>query len=135
MPGRAGHRFVLFWVGVLALSLVGLLPIVFLSAVSEISEPPSHHLYRLTAAGTAVAPTRSYLHVDLTAVNEWTHTATLRVSGQHVCDTPCNWSDQFLLVSVFASDDDRGGLPPFQTLTFHAVGAGSSTGRQPAGVW
>jgi hypothetical protein len=111
-PPQYRYRLAVLIITALALSFAALLPLVVVSAFGEITAPASNRLYRLTSADVLATPTRIYLHLDLVGVNEWEHTATLRVSGYSVCDTACRWTDQVLLVSLPGLNEDSGGLPP-----------------------
>jgi hypothetical protein len=77
----------------------------------------SPQVYSLTPASVAEQPTRSRLHLAILNVDQWGGTVTIRVSGTHVCDTPCPWQDQFLLVAAQRSQLGIEGLPTFATVT------------------
>jgi len=112
-----GHRLAFTLVAILVLSILVTLPFVVTGIFSDIVSPQSNHLYRLTPPNVSESPTRSRLHLDITAIDEWNHVASVRLSGSHICDTPCAWSDRLLFVAIPEAGIDGEGLPPAQAVT------------------
>lgn len=112
------HKLGLTAVAVLLLFILALLPFALSSVVTDILQPSTNHVYRITPAGTEPAETRSHLQLDINSLDEWQHLVTIQVSGTHVCHAQCPWNDRFLLISAYGSDVQVEGLPPSQAVTF-----------------
>jgi hypothetical protein len=112
-----GHRLAFTLVAILVVGILMVLPFVITSVFDDILSPQSNHLYFLTLGNTPQSPTRSRLDIEITAIDEWNHLATVRISGNHTCDTPCAWTDRLLFVAIPQTHDDGEGLPPTQAVT------------------
>lgn len=99
------------------LFVLALLPFAVTSVFTDITTPQSDHVYQLTT-GVTPAPSHSRLHLDIVGFDEWGRTATIRVSGNHICPAPCDHADRILLVSIPTATTDGEGLPPSQAITF-----------------
>ncbi len=111
------HRVGFTFVACFLLFVLVLLPFALTSVFSDLRAPPSDHLYELTPAANP-ASSHSRLHLDIVSFDEWGRTATIRVSGNHICPAPCDHGDRVLLVSIPPSTSDGEGLPPSEAITF-----------------
>src|SRR5215212_6208118 len=116
---RHARRAGLVTLAIVSLFVLVLLPFGVTSVVRDILAPSSRNVYRVLGQAQA-APTRSLLRLDIVALDEWDGTVTIRVSGTHICETACDWSDRLIFVSEDRSDTDLDlgeGLPPSATVT------------------
>lgn len=93
-------------------------------AVPSIVEEFQHDLpvYTLTHSPRGgLDPNHARLHLDVVSLDEWAGTLTLRVSGTHVCQTACGWSDRLTFVATQQSQPGMEGLPPSVTLLLPAT--------------
>ncbi len=111
------HKVGFTLVGFFSLFVLVLLPFAVTSVFSNITEPQSNHVYSLSPTG-APAPSHSRLHLDIIGFDEWGRTATIRVSGNHICPAPCDHGDRVLLVSIPPTTEDGEGLPPSEAISF-----------------
>jgi hypothetical protein len=94
-----------------------LLPLTIASVVYNILGPPqSRHFVVSTVAHDAMTPTHTDLHIQVVDLNEVTQLATLRVTGYHICETACGWSDRLRLYSLLGEEGEEG-YPPSASLT------------------
>jgi hypothetical protein len=112
------HRLAFFVVGALLLTTVMMLPFVLSDMLSDV-RGKDLAVYPVVQAGN-VADVRTYLHLTLTDLNDWSRIATFQVSGNQECQGACPWSDRVLLVSA-RSESRAEGLPPSATITLPAV--------------
>ncbi|MBD0324142.1 MAG: hypothetical protein ICV72_12260, partial [Aldersonia sp.] len=106
-------------IAALAVLLAGLtfvLPTTVRDILRDLRQPLPH-VYSLTPPNVPEQPTRSRLHLAVLNVDQWGGTVDIRVSGTHVCETPCPWNDQFLFVAEQRSQIGVEGLPAFATVT------------------
>ncbi len=111
------HRVAFTFVAFFSLFVLALLPFAITSVFSDITAPQSDHIYQLIS-GVTPAPSHSRLHLDIIGFDEWGRTATIRVSGHHICPAPCDHGDRVLFVSVPPVNEDGEGLPPSEAVTF-----------------
>src|SRR5262249_23754761 len=97
---QQAHRVALVTLAIVSLFVLVLLPVGVTSVVRAMLAPSSRHVYLLLGQAPA-APTRSLLRLDIVALDEWSGTVTVRVSGTHICETACTWSNRL----IFVSDD------------------------------
>jgi hypothetical protein len=112
------HRVGLVLIGTLFLFTVAVLPFAVKGVVNDILHPQSAQIYPTTPLDTRLAATHSRLHIDLINLDEWQGTVRMRISGTHICQPACAWSDRFLFVSTFGHGENLGGLPPSAAVTF-----------------
>ncbi len=106
-----------FLVALLLLSIVVLLPFVLAGVFQQIDEN-GNPTYTLDADYHAQSPTRTHVNLAVTDLQEWQRSLTIEVSGHHVCDTPCAWTDRLMLISIPPPQEDGEGLPPMATVDF-----------------
>jgi hypothetical protein len=94
-----------------------MLPLTVASVVQEVLGPPQRERFVVSSLPhTASAPTHTDLHLAVIALNETQQTATLRVTGYHVCETACSWSDRVRLFSLIDRPEDDV-YPPSANIT------------------
>lgn len=100
----------------LLLAVLALLAIAIPSIIDQfiLRDLPVYTLTRPVAGGLDANHVR--LHLDIVSLDEWTGTLTVRVSGTHVCQTACNWSDRLTFVATQQNQPGVEGLPPTDTL-------------------
>jgi hypothetical protein len=94
-----------------------LLPLTVASVVYNILGPPQSRLFVVSAVPhNAMSPTHTDLHVEVVDLNEITLLATLRVTGYHICETACGWSDRVRLYAL-VNEGEEEGFPASASLT------------------
>jgi hypothetical protein len=94
------------------------LPFTVASVYDDIFGPPDGEQLSIPAGPVGPpAPTHSRLHVAATALNELPRLLTLRVSGYHVCQPDCAWSDRVVFLSLGADPADGDSPPPSVAIT------------------
>jgi hypothetical protein len=94
-----------------------LLPLTVASIVSNILGPPQSQRFVVsTVPHRALSPTHTDLAIDLVELNEVAQLVTLRVTGYHICETPCGWSDRVRFYSLIL-EGEAEGLPPSASMT------------------
>src|SRR6266508_5835504 len=119
-PSRVGHRIAFGTVVLLLLFIVVMMPFAISSVLGDVVEQGnrSYVIGRPTLPAGAV---RASLHVDLTGVNEFDGTTTLRVTLHQSCGTQCPWGDRVIFVSVLGDEKKVQDLPPSQAVTLAAT--------------
>ncbi len=101
----------------LLLLTLALLPMTVADVVESILGGVEGRPFALsTIPHDAAAPTHTDLEVTATALDEVQQLVTLRVSGYHICQPACNWSDRVALFSLL-NDNNTEGLPPLTEIT------------------
>ena len=113
------HRLALPLVATALLLFGVLLPFSIADILADVLSPAESSLYRIPGEPEPVqpAPTHSRLHLAIVGINEIQGTATVRVSGHHLCQPGCNWSDQVVFASLPAASPEAEGLPPAVAVT------------------
>jgi hypothetical protein len=94
-----------------------LLPITVASVVSNILGPPQGRQFVVsTVPHSALNPTHTDLYIEIVELNEVAQLVTLRVTGYHICETACGWSDRVRLYSLVQEGEEQG-LPPSGSMT------------------
>jgi len=116
---KVQHKVGFAAVALFLLIVIVLLPLSVTSVVSDIATPQANHIFTLSPASPA-APSRTQLNLNVIALDEWQGIATVRVSGQHVCDVACPFTERVLLVSIPPPNQLGEGMPPSQAIEFPA---------------
>ena len=106
-----------FLVGALLLGLVAVLPFALADVVEDIAQS-ANPTYEIMADYRDEGGTHSHVNLALTSLDEWQRMVTIAVSGNHVCATPCDWTDRFVLVALPVQSEDGEGLPPYASVSF-----------------
>jgi len=104
------------------LATLGLLPFALASLTADMVEQ-SERVVVLDplAPGDGEAGVRADIHVQVTALNEWDGSATVRVSLHQSCGRACPWGDRVLLVSLYGDTaGDQAHRPGSATVTLPA---------------
>ena len=110
----------------LLLVIVVTLPFSLASIVDDVLGPATGKVFPLMKRPrTEMAPTSTRLHLAVTSIDETRLTATLRVSGHHMC-SECAWTDRVLFVSLASDDGDAEGLPPSVSIALPQSNEGVS---------
>lgn len=105
-----------FLVATLLLCILALLPFAVTSIFSDVVDQ-SAKVFEVDPAspGQAVSTT---INLQVTAINDWDGTASIRVSTNQSCKGNCPWGDQFLFVSVYGDTSGKSiERPATQTVT------------------
>lgn len=113
------HRVAFALIATVLLCVVALLPFTVASVVDELTGPPEGRIYYVPGPSVPAAATHTHLHVAIAALDDFQQLVTLRVSGNHVCETPCAWSDRVVFFSVPPGEAPEG-LPPSVSVTLPA---------------
>ena len=116
---RYGVAFVL--IAALLLLTAVLLPLTVGSVVTNLREDrPEGQLFIIsTTPHSAAAPTHTDLLLRVVALDEVRGQVTLQVSGYHICEPACGWSDQVHFFSIWdqtALASQFEGLPPSASI-------------------
>ena len=105
-----------FLVAALLLCILALLPFAVTSIFSDVVDQSAKVFVVDTASpGQAVSTT---INLQVTAINDWDGTASLRVSTNQSCKGNCPWGDHFLFVSVYGDTPGKSvERPSTQTVT------------------
>jgi hypothetical protein len=116
-PKRRWHyRAAFVLTGALLLFTLVLLPLTVASVFYDMLGPPAGAQYAIsTRSPGAAAPTFTELQIAVIDLSEIQQVVTLRVTGYHVCETPCDWSDRVRFFSI-AEEPEEAGFPPSATL-------------------
>jgi hypothetical protein len=118
MPARhLPHRVAFFVVAFLLLGILALLPFALTDVLEDIGES-ANPTYFLMSPQQTPADTHSRINLAFTELDEWKRTARITVSGHHVCDSGCLWTDHLLFVSIPPGREDGEGLPPYAAVDF-----------------
>jgi hypothetical protein len=102
---------------VVLLVTAALLPIMVASVVSNILGPPQGRQFVVsTVPHNALSPTHTDLYIEIVELNEVAQLVTLRVTGYHICESTCGWSDRVRLYSLVQEGEEQG-LPPSVSMT------------------
>ena len=94
-----------------------LLPLTVASIVGSILGPPQSQRFVVsTVPHNSMSPTHTDLAIELVDLNEVEQLVTLRVTGYHICETACSWSDRVRLYSLIPEGEEEG-LPPSASMT------------------
>jgi len=116
---KVRHKVGFAAVALFLLIVIVLLPLSVTSVVSDITSPQANHVFTLSPPGSATS-SHTQLHLNVIALDEWQGIVTVRVSGQHVCDTVCPFTERILLVSIPPPNQLGEGMPPSQSVDFPA---------------
>jgi hypothetical protein len=111
------HRIAFCIVAFLLLSILALLPFALTDVIEDITQS-ANPTYSLVSTAPAPAASHSRINLALSSLDEWKRTATISVSGHHVCDNGCQWTDHLLFVSIPPGREDGEGLPPYAAVDF-----------------
>lgn len=94
---------------------VATLPWMLGSVIDDLKHPSSEHKYPFTPEGIKPVASYSRLHVDVVAMDEINHVATLLVNGYHACgkDEVCGkYKERIVFFQVDESDAEGDSMPP-----------------------
>src|SRR5207248_7993113 len=92
------YRIAFALTATLLLLTLALLPMTVADVVETLAGGVQGHDFTLSSLPrSAAAPTHSDLDVSVVAIDEVQQLATLRVSGYHVCQPACDWTDRVVL--------------------------------------
>jgi hypothetical protein len=111
------HRVGLITVAVFLLFVAVLTPFGIASVISDVVAPQSNHVYSLTPPAKP-APVTTMLNLDVISIDEWQQLATVRVSGEHICNAACPFTERILFVSIPPAQETGQGMPPNQSIDF-----------------
>jgi hypothetical protein len=111
------HRVGLITVAICLIVVAILLPFGVASVVSDVISPQGNHVYTLTPPAKP-APVTTLLNLNVISIDEWQRLATVRVSGEHVCNAACPFTERILFVSIPPAQQTGQGMPPNQTVDF-----------------
>ncbi|MBV9357060.1 MAG: hypothetical protein JO023_16230 [Chloroflexi bacterium] len=103
--------------GLLAPALV--LPGGLRPPLGEVFYAPPSPVYPLGPSDASLAGDHARLHIEVMGLDDAKQLITLRVSGRRACAPSCT-AQELVLVSLRADEADRGGLPPFATVSLPA---------------
>ena len=115
-PGhRLRHRISYLLISVLLLFIIALLPFAVVSLVEDFSEevPPN----RSIAALSGRPVDRANVALDLTGLDEWHGTVSIRVTAQQECAGPCRWRDRYQFVSIWGDGFQPTDRPTVEQVT------------------
>ena len=107
-------------IATLLLFIVTLIPFTVASVVDELAGPPEGRLYFVPGPDIPAEANHTRLHVAVAALDDFQQLATLRVSGHHLCEGRCEWSDRVVFFSIAPSEQAPEGLPPSGSITLPA---------------
>jgi hypothetical protein len=111
---RAGFALIV----TLLLVILTMLPFSVASMLNDVLGRSQGHIFPVSAVPhSAAAATHAELHVAVTALDELGQSATLRVSGHHVCRAACDWSDRVIFFALAEDESLTEGLPPSASVT------------------
>src|SRR5262249_719242 len=99
----------------LLLVIVALLPFTVTDVVEDVLDQsaPVAEILPPSPAGPEV---RSSLHLEVTALNEWEGTVSIRVAAHQSCGRTCPWGDRFLILSAYGDSTDPHPVTDIVTL-------------------
>jgi len=115
-PGhRLRHRMAYLLTSFLLLFIVALLPFAVVSLVEDVREqyPPN----RSIAALSGRPVDRASVAMDLTGMDEWHGTVSVRVTAQQECAGPCRWRDRYRFVSIWGDGFQPSDRPTVEQVT------------------
>jgi hypothetical protein len=115
------HRVIFALVLLFLVIVVVLIPFALSNVIDSLLHPQTSEIYQLIADSTP-ASTYSAMHLDVVSLDDWGRTVTIRVAGNHVCESPCNYTDRVIFVSSPESGELAEGLPPSEPVDFPAGG-------------
>src|SRR5262249_11568921 len=87
------------------------------SVLDDIVSPSEGVVYPIDIAPSDhPAVSHSRFHLAVIDLDEARLTATLRLSGHHVCQGDCPWTDRVVLFSLGTDEAARAGVPPSVTV-------------------
>jgi hypothetical protein len=107
-------------IATLLLFISVLIPFTLASVVDELAGPPEGRLYYVPGPDVHAETNHTRLHVAVAALDDFQQLATLRVSGHHLCEGRCDWSDRVLFFAITPSEQAPEGLPPSASVTLPA---------------
>jgi hypothetical protein len=119
-PSRVGQRIAFSTVVVLLLFILVMIPFAISSVLGDVVEQ-GNRTYEIGRPTVPAGAVRASLHVDLTGMNEFDGTATLRVALHQSCGDQCPWGDRITFVSVLGDGRQVEKLPPSQNVTLTAT--------------
>ena len=111
------HRVAFFAVAFLLLGILALLPFALADVIQDITQS-ANPTFPLLLSAQPPAASHSRINLALTGLDEWKRTVTITVSGHHVCEAACPWTDHLLFVSIPPAREDGEGLPPYAAVDF-----------------
>src|SRR5215210_222804 len=107
------YRVTFFLILAFVVGIAVALPVAFRSVLDELAESPDGGVFPLPLApGVPPAPTHSRLHVSLVDIDEARLLITMRVSGNHICEVTCDYTDRIVFFSYGTKDAVTTGMPP-----------------------
>jgi hypothetical protein len=113
------HRVAFGVACTVVLFVLVLMPFAVGSAVGDLLGPPEGRNYPLATPAASAPGDGARLHVAVVGLSELQQTATLRVSGYHVCAARCDWTDRVIFV---AERDEAVGTAPSASVDVPASG-------------
>jgi hypothetical protein len=108
-----------FLVAALLLGILALLPFAMTSIFADVLDQ-SAKVFEVDPADPNQAVSTT-INLQVTAINDWDGTASIRVSTNQSCKDTCPWGDQFLFVSVYGDTSGKSvERPSTQTVTLPA---------------
>ena len=117
------HRLVFALILAFLLLVIVLLPFALGSLMGYVLRPQSNRVYSLLGAGASPDPSHVRLHLDVLSVDEWGRSVQIRVSGNHICEQRCQFSDQVVFVASPESGDLAEGLPASDSVDLPSSGS------------
>ena len=106
------YRVAFFLILAFVVCIAAALPLALRSMQDELAESPKGGIFPLPIApGVPPAPTHSQLHVSLVEIDEARLLITMRVSGNHICDITCDYTDRIMFFSYGTQEAESTGLP------------------------
>ena len=114
LSARKSATVAYFCVGLVVLSLIALLPFALTSVAEDVLDQ-SVPVYDVTRASPA-EPIHSDAHLQITSINEWDGTASIRASLHQNCVDRCPWGDRYIFTSVYGDTEGGDELRPSSTI-------------------